>query len=584
MRRSSLLAAATLAVVAACSAPPASPAPPRTPAKAKGAVTISILGTNDLHGALDRLPILAGYVDNLRAVRAAEGGAVVLVDAGDMFQGTLASNINEGQAVIAAYNAIGYTAVAVGNHEFDFGPEGPKVIAETVDEDPRGALKARASQAGFPILTANVLDADSGNRIKWPNMPATTITHAAGIKIGIVGVTTEATPFTTMPANFLGLKMLAPALAITAEATRLRADGAQIIVVAAHVGSKCKDLDKPTDTSSCDREEELFKMIEAIPAGTVDVIVAGHTHAAMAHQVGDVAVIESYSSGRALGRVDLRINANGTVTAVTIQKPQDLCPLDADGNPVAAELCTGREYEGKPVTPNPDVQRIVDAALATAKERAGEDLGVTFTASVLKSYDRGSALGNLFADLMLDPYDDADVALINGGGLRADLPAGSLTYGELYAANPFDNRFALVKLTGKDLRKLVANNLGTGSGVFSYSGVRVTARCKGAALDIELKRHSGKAIRDEDKLVLVTSDFLASGGDGVIGRLKLPAGSIEQTNIVIRDSMVRSLKEISNDEIDPVKLYSDSKRRLTYPGKRPVRCTKDAAETPEEPD
>jgi 2',3'-cyclic-nucleotide 2'-phosphodiesterase (5'-nucleotidase family) len=583
--------ALAVVLVTGCSGPPPKKDPVRKPTvKAKGAVTISIIGTNDVHGALDRLPLFGGYVDNLRAVRAAEGGAVVLVDAGDMFQGTLESNLNEGKAIIAAYNALGYAAVTVGNHEFDFGPDGPQVIATSPDDDPRGALKARAAEAKFPLLTANVMDADSGNRIKWPNMPPSTMVEVAGVKIGILGVTTEATPYTTMPANFVGLKMLSPAIAVTTEAKELRDKGAQIVVVAAHVGSKCKELDKPTDTSSCDREEELFRMLEAVPAGAVDVVVAGHTHAAMAHQVGDVAVIESWSSGRAFGRVDLRVNAQGTVTAMTIEKPQDLCPIDADGNPVPLDQCTGREYEGKPVVANAEIQKIVDGALATAKERANESLGVELTATVLKAYDRESALGNLFTDLMLAANPGVDVALTNGGGLRADLPAGTLTYGQLFAANPFDNRFAIVKLTGKDLRKLAINNLGSGSGIFSYGGVTVTAKCKGAALAVELKRDGGggggggKAVKDGDKLTLVTSDFLASGGDaGAIGRLKLPDGSVEVTNVIIRDAMADALKK-RGGTIDPAALYADGKRRLTYPGKRPVRCAKDAAPTPEEPD
>jgi 2',3'-cyclic-nucleotide 2'-phosphodiesterase (5'-nucleotidase family) len=579
-----LVAAVAVLATAACSSSPTNPPPPpRKPVvKARGAVTISIIGTNDLHGAVDRLPLFAGYVDNLRAVRAAEGGGVVLIDAGDMFQGTLESNLDEGQTVIAAYNAIGFTAATAGNHEFDFGPEGPSVIAQSVDDDPRGALKARAKEAKFPILTANILDTDSGNRIKWPNMPASTVTEVAGVKIAIIGVTTEATPFTTMPANFIGLKMLAPAVAIAVEGKRLRAAGAQVVVVAAHIGSKCKDLESPTDTSSCDREEELFRMVEAIPPGTVDVIVAGHTHAAMAHRLGDVAVIESYSSGRAFGRVDLRVNANGTVTAMTIAKPQDLCPIDADGNPVPLDACHTRDYEGQPVTPNADIQRIVDVALARARERSRESLGVQVTATVTKRYDRESALGNLFTDLMLAANPGADVALTNGGGLRADIPAGTLTYGQLFNANPFDNRFAIVKLTGKDVRKLVANNLGSGSGVFLFAGLTVAAKCKGAALAIELRR-GNKLVKDGDKLTLATSEFLASGGDGAIGRLKLPAGSVETTNVIIRDAMAEILRK-RGGTIDPAELYGPKKQRLSYPGKRPVRCATDTKQTPEEPD
>src|SRR5215510_7949907 len=116
-------AATAAAALAAChhGAPP----PRHAAHPARGAVTITILGTSDTHGALDRLPILAGYVDAARAARASDGGAVVLVDAGDLFQGTLESNLVEGAPVIAAYNAMGYAAAAVGNHEFDYGPVGP---------------------------------------------------------------------------------------------------------------------------------------------------------------------------------------------------------------------------------------------------------------------------------------------------------------------------------------------------------------------------------------------------------------------------------------------------------------------------
>ena len=302
----------------------------------------------------------------------------------------------------------------------------------------------------------------------------------------------------------------------------------------------------------------------------------------MAHQVGDVAVIESYASGRAFGRVDLRVNAQGTVTGMTIQKPQDLCPLDADGNPVPVAECTGREYEGKPVVANADIQKVVDAALDKARERANESLGVEVAATIPAHYAEECAEGNLFTDLMLAANPGADVALTNGGGLRADIPAGTLTYGQLYAANPFDNRFAIVKLTGKDVKKLIANNLGGSSGIFTLGGVTVTAKCKGAALALELKR-GGKAVKDTDKLTLVTSDFLASGGDGAIGRLKLPDGSVEVTNIIIRDAMADVLRK-RGGSLDPAQLYDAKKPRMSYPGKRPVKCGKPEPAPPEEPD
>src|ERR1041385_4877834 len=117
-----------LALIGACSSP-SKPhhAPLRqsswAPQKKAGAVTLTIIGTNDLHGALDRLPILGGYLANVRAAREKDGGGVIVVDAGDMFPGTLESNLAEGADVVRAYNQLGYAAAAVGNHEFDYGPE-----------------------------------------------------------------------------------------------------------------------------------------------------------------------------------------------------------------------------------------------------------------------------------------------------------------------------------------------------------------------------------------------------------------------------------------------------------------------------
>lgn len=572
MKPTVVVGVACLAGALACSQPAtreARPAPPTAPQPRPGAVTLTIIGTNDLHGALERLPIFAGYINNLRAARAADGGGVVLLDGGDMFQGTLESNLSEGADVVRAYNQIGYTAAAVGNHEFDYGPEGPAATASSVEEDARGALKARAAEAKFPLLVANILDAKSGARIKWPNMPPSTLVEVAGIKLGIIGASTEATPYTTMPANFLGLVMQPPAIAVAEEAKALRARGAQVIAVTAHIGSRCKQLDVPTDLSSCEHDEELFKMIAELPKGAVDVIVGGHTHAAIAHRVSDIAVIESYSSGRAFGRVDLRISPNGHVTATKIHPPKLMCGDGLEGNPVAASACKPSDYEGKPVVPDPAVAAIVTEAVARAGARRAEKLGAVLSKPVTRSYGSESAEGNWFCDLMLAVRPDAQVSLTNGGGLRADLPAGDLTYGQLFEAMPFDNRFAVVDLKGVHLRQMVATNLQRSGGILSFGGLTAVARCKGNTLDVQIKV-AGKPLDDARGYRLVTSDFLASGGDGVIGRLNLPASAIKLTDAIIRDELAAYLQKQKALKVDADALTA--KRRLDFEGKRPVRC------------
>ena len=567
-------------LAAACSSPPAKDKGPRQPPKARpGSVTLTIIGTNDLHGALDRLPVLAGYLVNLRAARAADGGGVILLDGGDMFQGTLESNLGEGADVVRAYNAMGYTATAVGNHEFDYGPEGPATTPQSIEDDARGALKQRAKEAKFPMLVANISDATSGERIKWPNMPPSVLVESAGIKVGIIGASTESTPFTTMPANFAGLVMKPPpALAIAAESKRLREQGAAQVIVTAHIGGRCTDLEHSTNVESCEPNHELFKLIDELPKGTVDVIVAGHTHAGIAHRINDIAVIESFANGKAFGRIDVRIAADGRVTAVKIHPPKAVCAGETADKAIAAKDCQPGEYEGKPVVPEPTVVAIVDEAIARAKVRREEKLGVTLLGRVDKSYGSESVQGNWVTDMMLATRPEGQVALTNGGGLRADIPAGDLTYGQLFEAMPFDNRYAIVDVKGSHLRTLISTNLQRGGGILSWGGLAAKARCKGGKLELEVKV-AGKPLDDNKGYKLVTSDFLASGGDGLIGRLKLPPTATKITDVIIRDAIADHLRK-HKGSVDPAKLLSPANRRLDYEGSRPVSC---APKTPQKP-
>ena len=535
--------------------------------------TLTILGTNDLHGALERVPLLAGFVANVRAARAADGGAVLLVDGGDLFQGTLESNLGEGVDVVRAYNALGYTASAIGNHEFDYGPVGPAVTAKTPDDDPRGALRARIGEAKFPFLAANIIDEATHARIDWPNTRASLLVTLdgglAGVKVGIVGVSTEATPYTTMPANFKGLSIASPAETIAREAAALRAQGATIVIAIAHIGSECKDVTHPDAVSSCDKSAELFKVLGGLPKGAIDVFVAGHTHAVVAHNIDGVAVIESLSAGRAFGRVDLAI-ADGKLASAKISPPQLLCPLDGDHNPIPVKDCHPDAYEGRAVAADAAVQQIVDEAIAKAGERRAEKLGVTLAAVVTRIYKLESAEGDLFTELMLAASPKSQVALTNGGGLRADLPAGALTYGALFEAMPFDNHFAYVQVTGKQLRTLVKSNLQRGAGIFSWSGLVAKARCKGDELDVEIKV-AGKPLRDDAPYTIATSDFLASGGDGALKKLNLPASATEMTDVIIRDAIADVLRK-RKGTIDPAKILEH--KRLDYQGTRPLRCGK----------
>ena len=136
-------------------------------------VMLSIVGTTDLHGrafpsnGLGGVAQLGGYLRNLRAARAADGGGVLLLDAGDTFQGGIESNLSEGGLVVDAYNSLGYDALAIGNHEFEYGA----LDTASSDGDPsdmRGALKMAAARARFPFLAANLIDETTGRTFGHP--------------------------------------------------------------------------------------------------------------------------------------------------------------------------------------------------------------------------------------------------------------------------------------------------------------------------------------------------------------------------------------------------------------------------------
>lgn len=539
------------------------------PTSAPREVTLSIVGTNDLHGHVERTAVLAGFVKNLRASRKADGGAVLLLDGGDLFQGTLESNLGEGAVVVEAYNALGYDAATVGNHEFDFGPEGEAATAFG-DQDPRGALRARARQARFPFLSANIVEQGSGKRFGEPLIQPSVLLEKQGVKIGLLGVSTEHTPYTTLAANFRGLAMRSVRDVMVEEAEKLRANGASVVIALAHAGGHCTSSHDANDLASCEADDEIFEVARQLPAGSVDVIVAGHTHAMVAHRVNGVAIIESWSLGRAFGRIDLQV-APGAArpSSVRIFPPQELCQSPRDE--VAA--CEPGSYEGRPVEIDTDVLAVIQPALDIAERQRNVKLGVELTTPVPRGYTAESPLGNLFADLMLRSNPSAHVAITNSGGLRADLPQGGLTYGSLFEAMPFDNRFAFTELKARDLASIISKNLQESNGFLLVAGVRAVASCEGENIHVELQTPEGQKVEDNHPLRLVTSDFLAGGGDAAFQPAALSVDDFHISDVLIRDAMIAELrKQGGNIAADDPALFNPQAPRVSYPGNRPLRC------------
>ena len=485
-----------------------------------GRVTLSIVGTTDLHGRVfpsngrGGVALLGGYLGNLRAARALDGGAVLLLDAGDTFQGGIESNLSEGTLVVDAYNALGYDALAIGNHEFDYGAL-DTVSGDGAPPDMRGALKAAAARAHFPFLAANLIDETTGRPVAWPNVRPSTLIDTAGLRVGIVGVMTYGGLTQTLAANIGGLRTAPLAPTVEAEATQLRRRGADVVVVLAHAGGWCARFDDPTDLSSCDDDAEIFRLARQLPLGLVDAIIAGHSHAAVAHEVAGIPIVQAYSRGTAFARLDLTVERGAGVVSARLFAPQALCAAIGPAETCVAGGAPPSDYEAAPVTPDASVMTAMRPGLERVHRWRETSLGIVLETPLARTRDGlESPLGNLFADALLAAVPGADVAIGMGarrGGLRADLPAGALTRGLLYDVFPFDNRVVALATTGAQLREILAREVARRRrGIPSVAGVHIRVTCEGDEPTLEIVRSSGATIDPAEPLIVATTDFFAA--------------------------------------------------------------------------
>jgi len=518
--------ALSLAAVTACAHP--RPAPTASPSP----IRLVVVGTNDVHGWLTpregRLPHgtvvrhgglsqLGGY---LRPLRAQVPDGVLLFDSGDLFQGTLIANETEGEAVIATMRALGYDAAALGNHEFDYGPCGPRSTAKDGD-DAFCAISARAKEAGFPLLARNVHLAASDERPAFIAPEGVALLERHGLRIGVVGLVTPDTPSVTNPINVRALRFSPLLEEAQSAVTLLRAKGADILVALIHAGGECKNPD-PRALDSCD-QGELRSLLEALPHGSFDVVLGAHTHTRIGHFINGMPVIQSLPYAREFGMVELfvdpqtrrpipeatRIRSGIALCASVFEGTEQCDPKQAPANPTLVPA----RFEGQLVEPDASVM----ASLAPYQKRVealqARSLNVRVPTSLTRDRQAESPLGNALADA-LRAMEGADVALLNSGGLRADLPAGGLTYGALHSVMPFDNTVSTLSLTGDELVRLLETMLSGSHGAPQVSGPTFQAdRCRGKATIVRMEI-SGRPLDRKALYRVATSDFLALGGDG----------------------------------------------------------------------
>ena len=456
--------------------------PPRARAAApRDSIVLRVLAVNDLHGQLeprvwpwsDGRPVgglaqLRTLFDSLAAGCAC---AVLRLDAGDEFQGTLGSNITFGRPVVEAFDRIGLQAAAVGNHDLDWGPD---------------TLQRRISESRYPWLAANLVDSATGRRPDW--LKGWVMLPAGGRKVAVIGYAHPRTPAMTFRRAVAGLRFVGGTAPIVAAAAEARQQGADLVLLLAHFGGNCHD--------GCGGE--LFDLVDSLPPGTVDAVFGGHTHGTVLGATrGGVPVLQAGSSGRGIARLDV---VRTVVGARELHAAIDTAWSDR-------------------LRPDSAVSALLDRYRPLADSLAHRPVATLELPLLRRGNDY--PLGRLMADAYRNALR-ADLGVMNNGGIRRDLPAGPVDYGTLYELMPFGNRLVLVTLPGRAVRQMLENIVARGHPDAHVAGVTVTydsAATRGQRVR-EVRFPDGRRLDDRRSYTLAVPDFLAQGGEefGLLSR------------------------------------------------------------------
>ena len=509
--RAPLVSALSAALLVSCAHAP--PSPPAAPTPPPARVQLRLLALNDFHGNLappegssgqirvgeERVPAggAAFLAQHLQALRASAPGDTLMVSSGDLVGASpLVSSLFHDEPTIEAMNLMGLSLNAVGNHEFDEGAAELLRLQTGGCHPQEGCVgKENFEGARFQFLAANVVDARGATLF-----PPFVVKEFRGVKVAFIGMTLQGTPEIVDAAGIQGLRFLDEADTVNALVPGLQAQGVRAIVVLMHEGgvpagggiNDCQGLSGPV--------LDIVRRLDP----EVDVVLSAHTHQAYNCVLHGKRVTSAASYGRLVTNVDLQLDpASGDVVEA-----------------LANNVVVTREGPGDAAV-GALVARY-DALSAPLRERVLGRVTGPLTKPDTRTWPSGeSSLGNFIADAQREATRSAgaQVSFINPGGIRADLDAGDVTYGEAVSVEPFGNALVTLTLTGAQLHQLLEEQWGTSmdrilqpSRGFTYAWS--ASAPAGHKVDPTSLRLDGAPVRPEAPYRVTVSSFLAGGGDG----------------------------------------------------------------------
>lgn len=531
---------------------------PGTVQAAEGDFELTIMHTNDTHANLDKVANRVTLVNQIRE----EKPNNLLLDAGDVFSGTLYFNTFEGQADLPFMNLMKYDAMTFGNHEFDLGSgeEGHKSLGEFV------------GGADFPFVAANVDfsgdDIMSGYQNKVYTDEAENgqiyngiIKEIDGEQVGVFGLTTEETASISSPGDITFSNYIEAAQeAVDA----FEAEGVNKIIALTHIGFD--------DSAEFDNDQLLAEAVEGI-----DVIVGGHTHKKLDQPVvfegntDPTVIVQANEYNKFLGQLDVTFDAEGVITTQTGK----LHDVGAEG-----------------ITPDAEAAELLAPFAEEVEEVKNESTGATAEVFLNGGRNAGGVrasetnLGNLITDGMLatakkiDP--DTVIAVQNGGGIRASIDVGDITVGEVLTTMPFGNALAIMNLKGSELKTALEHSVrlfpAENGGFLHVAGLEFSfdqAKAAGSRVTtVNVVNGDVRTPLDDNKFYKVaTNTFTAKGGDGFAsfdaaykdGRVSEP-GNIDYEMFIDYIADLKTVEPKLENRINPTVPFKDvAMDRWSYP-------------------
>jgi len=464
--------------------------------------TVRVLETTDFHGAIlggtrDRRSQRptggsVGLAAAIERERAANPEGTVLLDGGDLFQGPMISNLQFGRPVVEQMNLLRYTAAAVGNHEFDWGVD---------------TLTKRVREMRFAALAANMVERKTNKLPRWVRSDTTVLRR--GVRVGIVGLAYPGTPRVTLSTNVAHLRFDDDSTTAAQVSQRLRKQGATVVLGVGHI---------PAETDSM--RKARGDLVRLAKVATVDAWFGGHSHNVVDDRFEGRPILIAGAQGQYLAVADLVVDPMGHKV---VESSARVLTVYADGpadSAWTANVSRWNEAVG-PIA----AEVLGDATLALHRRRPE------------------STIGDFICDAMrLDL--GVDIAMQNPGGMRADMDAGPITRGDIYAVMPFDNTMVTLELTAEQV-KLALEQALRGSRVTQVSGIHYVVDTKKPAMArvVTLTLPDGSPLDPKRTYKVAVNNFMATGGDqyDVLGQ----GANRTDTGRLIRDAMekmVRTLK------------------------------------------